>query len=215
MAENSVALKENVIIANDIINEEKYGNNRQLSETNKKLYLAMFNITFTSEHYKKDATNLSMNPDEATLTFNKIEVVLTSFSGPIDDTNIQKVTGLIHSSLSENLRSIIFDLEKLTYINCRGLNAIISLTNQPYLGSVKFFFIKTPENILRLLKLVGFNKIYKFHHTLKEALNELDFNQNSKHEITELARYLNSYQCTNCDQIFSITSKDNGVCPEC
>lgn len=217
MVENRIALKESAIVEKKIIDEVKYDENSQLAEIKsyKKLYLAMFNITFTSDCNDKDSIKDSLLNHNSDLSLEKNEIILTSFSGPIDDSNILKVSSLIHSSLSDNLKSIIFDLEKLTYINCRGLNAILSLANQPYLSSVKIYFIKTPENIFSLFKLVGFNKIFKFHMTLKDVLNELDFSPNSRHEITELSRYLNSYQCTNCNQIFSITAADNGICPNC
>jgi anti-sigma B factor antagonist len=94
-----------------------------------------------------------------TITMHEEEGVLTiALNGEVDIYTVDLLKEKLEAVKEVDDRSIVFDLEKLDYIDSTGLGALIGVKGKNPQASIKVTNMKS--NVSRLFEITGLNKIF-------------------------------------------------------
>jgi anti-sigma B factor antagonist len=101
------------------------------------------------------------------------ETALVTAEGAVDFQTGARFRERIETALSSGLRRIILDLDGLTYINSSGLATLINLASAGRAGAPTLVLLRVRPRIKVLIDLLRLDGLFRFCHTLEEAVDIL------------------------------------------
>lgn len=101
------------------------------------------------------------------------KIALINIQGDISNNNSKEIYNSIKKSIVYKHHLIFINLEKLTYINCCGLNMLLSIAKLNGFVKNRIIFINTPPKFIELFNIIGFQKIFNFQPTLPFGLGTI------------------------------------------
>lgn len=143
---------------------------------------------------------------------NENEITYIKVIGVIDESTKNNILSSILNSIINSPKNIIFDAEKLTYINCSGINMFLYIGNLIDLKINKIIFINLPSKIYNIFKIFGLHKVFIFHSTYEKTL--IEHLNNSKMGFKSNTFPID-YLCETCNHITNITFPGRNFCFYC
>jgi anti-anti-sigma factor len=100
----------------------------------------------------------------------KNETLITKVEGRIDGGNAREFENALSAAIRDDDRSLILDLEDLSYISSAGLRVILLIAKTLRKRDAEFLLCSLSDPIREVFKISGFDKIIPVHDTRAEAL---------------------------------------------
>ena len=100
-------------------------------------------------------------------TGNYIEIKL---SGRLDTNSSRDLEKTLSENIINGNEDLLISLEKLVYINSSGLRVFLTAAKQLGTKSKKLSFCEMQPYIKEVFDIAGFNKIFNFYTTRREAV---------------------------------------------
>ena len=97
-------------------------------------------------------------------------VLLIRVSGRIDSANAAAFDSAVGAALENNDRTMLFDLERLAYINSAGLRTFIKVARRLRGGTFGLALCAMPDATRRVFKITGFDRVIPIYPNKAEAL---------------------------------------------
>ena len=101
-------------------------------------------------------------------------VLSAQVGGRIDGSNAATFEEAIRKAIEESDRAVIMDFEQLSYISSAGLRAILVTAKSLWKQDTKFALCSLSDQIRRVFKSSGFDRMIAIHGSRREALDSLD-----------------------------------------
>ncbi len=82
-----------------------------------------------------------------------------SISGELDYSNTDGLKSLLYKKIDENCQDVEVDLSELSYIDSSGLGVMVGVLKKLRLCDKKLTIVKPRENVAKIFKITGLNKI--------------------------------------------------------
>jgi stage II sporulation protein AA (anti-sigma F factor antagonist) len=116
------------------------------------------------------ASELTVNISDGPNVASKV-VLLT---GEMDETSIESIRQQLDPVLNDqNVKTLVFDLSKLEFINSKGIGYIVSVHTHLSKDKRELILTCASEAVMDVISLVGLTTIIKYFATLEEALGSL------------------------------------------
>jgi anti-anti-sigma factor len=99
--------------------------------------------------------------------------LITKVEGRIDGGNAREFENALSAAIRDDDRSLILDLEDLSYISSAGLRVILLIAKTLRKRDAEFVLCSLSDPIREVFKISGFDKIIPVHGTRPEALAAL------------------------------------------
>lgn len=98
-------------------------------------------------------------------------IKLIAISGQLDESNIDEKAQEIYTVISQNPQGlfIIFDFEKLEYMNSKAIGYLTDWYGKVTEGTGKIAIIKAKQNITDILQVVGLTQLISLYANIDEA----------------------------------------------
>lgn len=107
----------------------------------------------------------------------KRNVLMVRLSGELDDHTADQVREKVNSVIEkENIKFLIFNLEKLTFMDSSGLGVILGRYRQMKQRNGEMIVCAVPPAVERLFNISGLFKVVGQEPTEKKALQRLGVN---------------------------------------
>ena len=100
-------------------------------------------------------------------------VLVAKASGRVDGVNAKDFQEALETMLRDNVKTLVLNLENLSYISSAGLRVILVVAKQMQGKSAKFGICSASDSINEVLQISGFDKIIPTHPTQAEAISSL------------------------------------------
>ena len=99
------------------------------------------------------------------------KIKLVVISGQLDESNVDEKAQEIYKIISENPQnlSLIFDFERLEYMNSKSIGYLTDWYGKVNEGGGKIAIAKAKQNIADILGVVGLTQLISVFQTLEEA----------------------------------------------
>ena len=87
---------------------------------------------------------------------------IIDISGDITYDDFTKIDDLLKDHIKEDTKYIIFNMEKVKYINSSALSLLIKLTHELGMRKINMFVMNVNDEILGLMKMTGVQKFFHF-----------------------------------------------------
>ncbi len=106
----------------------------------------------------------------ATFQTSKQNAVLSlAFTGMINTATFPEFQAQIGKAVNDSAPRVVFDMEKLSYINSSGLGELIRCQDICRENGGDLVLIRVPEDIIRTIRIIGFHTIIKIFPDRKRA----------------------------------------------
>lgn len=146
-------------------------------------------------------------------TFKKIALV--NIKGDLCDNNAKEFLKVIKKSITNQHQLIFINFEKLSYINCSGLNMLLSVTRLNGFNKNRIIIINTPPKFIELFNLIRFDKIFIFQSVLPFGLENITDSYFSIFKQKEDDFYEKPIKCLFCYQSNTVSNSKYYYCYNC
>ena len=116
------------------------------------------------------ASELSVNISDGPNTASKVVVL----AGEMDESNIESTREQLNPVLNDaNIKTIIFDLRNLEFINSKGIGYLVSVHTHLSKDQRVMILAGAQEAVMDVISLVGLTTIIKYFNTVEEAIASL------------------------------------------
>jgi anti-sigma B factor antagonist len=102
---------------------------------------------------------------------NRDEVVVIDIIGELDLYNTPELITPVMNIINSEKRPLIFNLEKLEYIDSSGIGAFVQFFTQLKKKKRTFCFTNIQGNVERILRLTSLNNLLPIESTMQEAID--------------------------------------------
>jgi anti-anti-sigma factor len=96
------------------------------------------------------------------------------FHGELDESYLEDLKKQLDPILDDaNIKSLIFDLHDLEFINSKGIGFIVSIHTHLAKDKRTLILIDAQEAVMDVVSLVGLTSIIPYYSSLEEALNNV------------------------------------------
>lgn len=98
-------------------------------------------------------------------------VKVARFTGYLDSSNVEDSKKIIDEVITNNPANlfIIFDFEKLEYLNSMAIGCMVECIQNIEKGGGKLIIAHPADNVRDVLTVVGLDKVMQIHPTVEEA----------------------------------------------
>lgn len=98
-------------------------------------------------------------------------IKIATFVGQLDSSNVEEKKVMFDEIIGKNPKNffLIFDFEKLTYMNSRAIGCLAECHESVEKGGGKIVIARPPENVHDILRVVGIDKFVPVYPTLEAA----------------------------------------------
>ena len=116
------------------------------------------------------ASELSVGISDGPNTASKVVALV----GEMDETSIETIKPQLDPLLDDaNVKSVVFDLRQLEFINSKGIGYLVSVHTHLSKDQRELILTGASETVMDVISLVGLTTIIKYFNTLDEALGSL------------------------------------------
>ena len=116
------------------------------------------------------ASELSVNISDGPNTASKVVALV----GEMDETSVETIKPQLDPLLNDaNVKTVIFDLRQLEFINSKGIGYLVSVHTHLSKDKRELILCGASETVMDVISLVGLTTIIKYFNTLEEALQSL------------------------------------------
>jgi len=101
-------------------------------------------------------------------------IVVVSLSGRVDSTNSDELTLKLRGYNGADLRGIVLNLSRLSYITSAGFRSLMLAKNDALARERNFVLAGVHEKLRELLSLTGLFTFFEVHETESSALSRLN-----------------------------------------
>lgn len=100
------------------------------------------------------------------------DVKLIHLAGELDEVSIEKLRAYVDPLLEDkSMKKLIFDLEKLEFINSKGIGYLVSVHTHLSRDGRTLVIAGAVEPVMDVISLVGLTSIIPYFSTVDDALN--------------------------------------------
>lgn len=77
---------------------------------------------------------------------------------------------ILENAAKEGIKVIIIDLSKVSIVYSSGITELIKACTSARAKNVKLILVGVQENVMKIFKLCGFEKLFNFASTLEDAM---------------------------------------------
>lgn len=96
-------------------------------------------------------------------------VTVLQISGDLDGKSYHELEAKAGEAIAKGSTNILLDLGGVNYMGSAGLRALHSISNKVK-GSGQMRLLNPSEAVARVMKTLGFDKVFSIHHDYEEAL---------------------------------------------
>lgn len=102
-------------------------------------------------------------------------VKIVKFAGQLDSSNVEEKKLFFDEIIKQNPANLclLFDFEKLTYMNSRAIGCLAECLEAIQAGGGRMVIARPPENVHDILRVVGIEKVIPIYPTLDSAKLEI------------------------------------------
>jgi len=102
-------------------------------------------------------------------------VVVVSLSGNLlGEKDSIPVKEIVTANIDKGITNVIFDVEKLDYINSTGLSVLISTLTKVNKAEGKLCLVKVQTQLKNLLDITKLNSIFQQENSVEEAIKTIN-----------------------------------------
>lgn len=143
------------------------------------------------------------------------KIALVNIKGSLCNNNTKEFLKVIKKSITNQHPLIFINFERLTYINCSGLNMLLSVTKLKGFTKNRIIIINTPPKFIELFNLIRFDKIFIFQSVLPFGLENLTDSYFSIFKQKEDDFYEKTIKCLFCFQTNTVSNSKYYYCYNC
>ena len=98
-------------------------------------------------------------------------VLVLSLIGRVDGNTLETLEAAVEEPLQAGRQAIIFDLEKMSYVNSAGLRTFLVAARRLQRAGGKAVFCGLADNLAKVFRVSGFDTIFTICETREDALN--------------------------------------------
>ncbi|MCP4137260.1 MAG: STAS domain-containing protein [bacterium] len=102
------------------------------------------------------------------------EAAIVDIEGPLDSETSPDLEDYINQLLYNNIRFILFDAKKLSYVSSEGIGATLFLQKKIAENNGFIVICNIPPEIMSLYEILGFDKIFRIAGSRIEAMQIMD-----------------------------------------
>ncbi|MFI5334859.1 MAG: STAS domain-containing protein [Chlamydiales bacterium] len=99
--------------------------------------------------------------------------VLARLEGRLDATTTPQLEKKILSFLEKEKQKLLIDFSKITYLSSAGMRLLLSATKKLKARGGKLVFSAMSDDVMKIIKMAGFERILEIYSTEAEALKAL------------------------------------------
>ena len=92
----------------------------------------------------------------------------------IESTKDMALASDVCEELLERNVDLIIDLDKMTYMNSVGINALVRIVIAANNSHKQVVFVNVPERVMGLLELIELNSVFTIRKSLEEGVSYLE-----------------------------------------
>ena len=116
------------------------------------------------------ASQLNISISDGPNTASKVVALV----GEMDESTVETIKPQLDPLLNDaNVKTVIFDLRQLGYINSKGIGYLVSVHTHLSKDQRDLVLAGANEAVMDVISLVGLTTIIKYFNTLDEALRSL------------------------------------------
>ena len=102
-------------------------------------------------------------------------VKIVKFEGQLDSSNVEDAKKLMDEVIDKNPAKLflVFDFEKLAYLNSRAIGCLVECYETIAKGGGKIIIVRPTENVEDVITVVGIIKVIPMYKTVEEAVAAL------------------------------------------
>lgn len=91
-------------------------------------------------------------------------------AGRLDNPGSQELSQIMIAIIEAGTHNLLVNLKQVTYLNSTGLRTLLDAQKKMQSQENKFLLCSTTGMVQRVIKLVGFDKLFNIYDTEEEAL---------------------------------------------
>ena len=99
--------------------------------------------------------------------------VLVRALGELDLSSAPNLTSAAEDAFADGYRLLLLDLSGVTFMDSTGISAVLSVDREAQGREASAAIIAPSENALRVLEMLGVDKVLKIYDTIEGALADL------------------------------------------
>ena len=115
---------------------------------------------------------MKQNPLECSVQPYNSSIMIIEVDGDITSFAEDKIVSTYNLASSPEVRTIIWDFEKLTYLNSSGIGLLITLLVRARRQNIKMLACGLKEHFAEVFIITRLNEIFPLFENLQEALDE-------------------------------------------
>ena len=101
-------------------------------------------------------------------------VVLTLSGNLLGEKDSIPIKEIVTNNINKGIINVIFDVEKLEYINSTGLSVLISTLTKVNKAEGKLSLVKVQDQLKTLLDITKLNSIFQQNDSIEEAIKTIN-----------------------------------------
>ena len=165
-------------------------------------------MEIASEHFTEFNNKNSGVTVNGSCLENNPEIVIFSLNGYIDTNNSFLLDKAICAVIDEieQLKTLVFDLKKLTYISSTGIGLLTNIQMKTNTKNIRLFFFRNNEKIGTIINSLGFAGMFKSIDSIEEIFQ----NESSTDTLFPLKK-----KCSHCETMVKFLKSGTFRCAKC